>query len=105
MPARSMKWRFSWPRELWGALAKRRLAVRARQSSCATGINGRQSDNGCSQAGAVYVFALDGGVWSQTAYVKASNTEANDSFGVSVGVSGTVLAVGASGEARVGRGE
>lgn len=46
------------------------------------------------------MYALSGGVWSQTAYVKASNTAPDASFGGSVSVSGSVLAVGAQYEAR-----
>jgi hypothetical protein len=65
------------------------------ESSSATGINGDQADNSALQAGAVYVFARSGGVWSQQAYVKASNTNAADQFGRSVAVSGDTLAVGA----------
>ncbi len=50
-------------------------------------------------AGAVYVFTRDAaGVWSQQAYVKASNTDSGDFFGVSVAISGDTLAVGAGGE-------
>jgi hypothetical protein len=39
-----------------------------------------------------------GGVWSQQAYLKASNAEANDRFGGSVAVSGDALVVGGDGE-------
>jgi len=58
------------------------LAVSAEdEDSCATGINGNQADNSCSRAGAVYVFNRNTGVWGQQAYVKASNTDAEDAFG------------------------
>jgi len=48
----------------------------------------------------VYVFSHNGGIWSQQAYVKASNAETWDLFGSSVSVSndGDTLAVVASGE-------
>ncbi|MEZ4794538.1 MAG: hypothetical protein R2773_03520, partial [Flavobacteriaceae bacterium] len=49
-----------------------------REDSNATGINGNQSDNSAAEAGAVYVFSRSGTTWSQQAYVKASNTEADD---------------------------
>jgi hypothetical protein len=71
------------------------------ESSAATGVNGTQADNSASYAGAVYVFTRDtGGVWTQQAYVKASNTDAFDAFGSSVALSagGNILAVGAVGE-------
>ncbi|MBK8256486.1 MAG: FG-GAP repeat protein [Polyangiaceae bacterium] len=78
------------------------LAVGARwEGSSATGVNGNQADNSAEYAGAVYVFTRSGGVWSQQAYIKASNTEAGDQFGYSVALSadGTTLAVGAAYEA------
>jgi hypothetical protein len=65
------------------------------EDSSATGVNGNQSDNSASQAGAAYVFVRSGGVWSQQAYLKASNTGANDQFGYSVAVAGDTVVVGA----------
>jgi len=81
------------------------LAVGASQeSSGATGISTDgtgEADNSASQAGAVYVFRRNGGSWSQQTYVKASNAETFDRFGVSVALSddGNTLAVGAHQEA------
>jgi len=78
------------------------LAVGAAQeASNATGIDGNPADNSASASGAVYVFTRSGSTWSQQAYVKASNTEANDQFGISVALSGdgNTLAVGANQEA------
>ena len=60
-------------------------------------------------SGAVYVFkratvAGEGfagsaiGDWFQDAYLKATNAEASDSFGVSISISGNLIAVGAWGE-------
>lgn len=68
------------------------------EDSNAIGINGANNDS-ASNAGAVYVFTRSGTTWSQQAYVKASNTGANDLFGVSVALSGSTLAVGARSEA------
>jgi len=68
------------------------------EDSAATGVNGDQADNSAPAAGAVYVFTRDsGGVWTQQAYVKASNTDADDAFGFIVALSGdgATLAVGA----------
>lgn len=80
------------------ALSEDRLAVGAsREASCATDINGNQSDNSCSLSGAVYVFARETGRWSQQAYVKAPNTEGGDAFGP-VAITNDRLAVGAPGE-------
>ena len=69
------------------------------EASAATGINGNQTNNATLGAGAVYVFTRSGTNWSQQAYLKASNAEAGDTFGWSVGISGDYLVVGATGEA------
>jgi hypothetical protein len=71
------------------------------EASNATGVDADQGNNAALAAGAVYVFTRAGAQWSQQAYVKASNTEANDQFGSSVALStdGRMLAVGAAGEA------
>ena len=77
------------------------LAVRAfNEFSSATGINGDQTDNQATTAGAVYVFARSGSVWEQQAYIKASNTDELDRFGsgVTLSADGNTLAVGATGE-------
>ena len=65
------------------------------ESSAATGVNGDQSNNAAVEAGAAYVFVRSGGTWIQQAYLKASNTEALDNFGISVAISGDTLVVGA----------
>ncbi|ACY13317.1 Integrin alpha beta-propellor repeat protein [Haliangium ochraceum DSM 14365] len=76
------------------------LAVGAyREDSGATGVGGDQDDNSASGSGAVYVFRRTGTGWAQEAYLKASNTGADDRFGDSVAVSGDMLAVGAPYEA------
>jgi hypothetical protein len=71
------------------------------EDSNATGVGGVQTNNTALDSGAVYVFTRAGDVWSQEAYVKASNTDAGDGFGRSVALSadGSTLAVGADGEA------
>ena len=69
------------------------------EGSNATGVNGDQTNNNAANSGAVYVFTRSAGVWTQQAYLKASNTEAGDQFGVSVAISGDTLAVGAMFEA------
>ncbi len=70
------------------------------EDSNATGIDGNQTDNSSTNAGAVYVFTRNNGAWSQQAYVKASNTAGNDNFGWSLALSadGDTLAVGAYNE-------
>ncbi len=69
------------------------------EDSNAVGINMNQINNSASSAGAAYFFVRSAtGTWSQQAYVKASNTDADDRFGAAVSVSGdgNALAVGAS---------
>ncbi|WP_115720113.1 FG-GAP repeat protein [Gallaecimonas mangrovi] len=72
------------------------LAVSAPyEASDATGIDGSDNNN-ASDAGAAYVFTLSDGAWSQQHYLKASNTEISNDFGISLAITddGT-LAVGA----------
>ena len=69
------------------------------EASTATGINGNETDNMATFAGAAYVFVRDGsGSWSQQAYLKASNTETFDTFGNSVAASGDTVVVSAERE-------
>ncbi|HET9625957.1 MAG TPA: DUF4215 domain-containing protein [Kofleriaceae bacterium] len=70
------------------------------EASDAVGVNGDQTSNAAKGAGAVYVFVRTGTAWTQQAYLKASNTGANDQFGFSVAVSadGSTVAVGATEE-------
>jgi hypothetical protein len=68
------------------------------EDSDATGPNpsgAAQSDDDAEGAGAAYVFVRSGTTWTQQAYLKASNTDAQDAFGTSVAVSGNTVAVGA----------
>lgn len=74
------------------------------ESSNSTGVNpsttsaggaNPQGDNNASDSGAVYVFTRSGSTWNQRAYIKASNTGAEDDFGSWVALSGNTLAVGA----------
>ena len=51
------------------------------------GING-VADNKSAGSGAAYVFTRIGTQWSQQAYIKPSNGEPQDSFGVHVALSG-----------------
>ncbi|MBK9259105.1 MAG: cadherin-like beta sandwich domain-containing protein [Polyangiaceae bacterium] len=69
------------------------------EDSKSTGIDGTQNDEGATNSGAVYVFVRDAaGMWSQQAYIKASNTGAYDRFGAAVAISGDTIAVGAPDE-------
>ena len=77
------------------------------ESSNSTGVNpsttsaggaNPQADNTATDSGAVYVFTRTGSTWNQSAYIKASNTGANDEFGSAVALSGNTLAVGTKDE-------
>ena len=82
------------------ALSGDTLAVGAeREAGNTTGVNGDQANNSAPGSGAVYLFTRSGTTWKQTAYLKASNTDAGDSFGAAVALSGDRLAVGARYEA------
>ena len=91
------------------------LAISAyRESSAASGINGdevyadevededgtviEESVNYASSAGAVYIYKQIDGIWQKTAYLKASNSEERDSFGIALALSanGNTLAVSAN---------
>jgi hypothetical protein len=58
------------------------------ETSAATGVDGSQANGGLAGAGAVYLFARTAGIWSQQHYIKASNTQAGQSFGWSIALSG-----------------
>lgn len=55
----------------------------------------RAAVSGHIEQGAAYVFICSGGSWTQQAKLTASDGAANDSFGVSVAVSGDTSVVGA----------
>jgi hypothetical protein len=68
------------------------------EASAATGVNGDESDDSAPEAGAAYVFERIGETWEQTAYLKASNTNAGDHFGFAVAIHGDTIAIGAERE-------
>jgi hypothetical protein len=68
------------------------------EDSSSMGINSTP-DELAGNAGAAYVFVRNGTTWSQQAYLKASQVNANDYFGASVAVGGDTVVVGSYGEA------
>lgn len=86
-----------------GAVALRHnaLAIGASlESSAETGVSasttpGAQANDDALGAGAVYVYYRVDSVWTQHAYLKASNAQPGDNFGYSLGFDGTRLAIGA----------
>jgi Cadherin-like domain/FG-GAP repeat len=67
------------------------------EASSTTGVNSTPNV-GANSSGAAYIFVRSGNLWSQQAYLKASNTGAVDYFGNSVAVSGDLVVIGAGGE-------
>ncbi len=87
------------------ALSGNTLAVGAfGEFSAATGVDPDQSDTSAPLAGAVYVFSRRGSAWSQSAYIKASNTRSVARFGKALALSGDTLAVGSEAESSVATG-
>ncbi|PSV88138.1 hypothetical protein CTM89_15290 [Photobacterium leiognathi] len=77
------------------------------ESSDGAGVNsGAQANNNAYNSGAVYLFRYSGTTWAQQAYIKASNSDDEDIFGISVSLSsdGNTLAVGALNEDSDGAG-
>ena len=68
------------------------------EGSAAIGIDGDDTDNSAVGSGAAYVFVRDGASWMQQAYLKASNTEAGDAFGITVAIDGDTVVVAAGNE-------
>ncbi|MCP4271160.1 MAG: hypothetical protein GY781_04230 [Gammaproteobacteria bacterium] len=61
------------------------------ESSNATGIGGNANNNDAYRSGAAYIFTRNNGVWSQQAYLKASDAESGDYFGESVRLDGNLV--------------
>ena len=56
---------------------------------------GGEADNSASDAGAAYVFTRNGNTWSQQAFLKASDAEAENALGWSVALAGNTVVAGA----------
>ncbi len=70
------------------------------ESSDSRGINQDDTPVGADYSGAGYIFKHDGTNWVQEAYIKASNSEADDYFGTGATISadGKTVVFGATGE-------
>ncbi len=73
------------------------------EDSSTTGVNSTPNES-ATDSGAVYVFVRSGTEWTQQAYLKASNTGADDRFGSAVAVAGDTLVVGVHQEDSSGTG-
>ena len=68
------------------------------EDSSATGVNGNHADNGSVNSGAAYVFVRSGATWTQQAYLKPSNPDAGDAFGLSAAISENTIVIGSPSE-------
>lgn len=77
------------------------IAIGAFNEASDSEINGNESDNSASGAGAAYLFYKSQAGWQQEDYIKAVNSDASDHFGSDVQLSsnGKALVVGAPNEA------
>jgi hypothetical protein len=83
----------------WVAVSGDTIVVGAlNEDSNAKGVNDNQGNNSATDSGAAYVFVRSGTGWIQQAYLKASNTDAGDAFGIRLAISGDTIVVGAIGE-------
>lgn len=71
------------------------VACAPQEDSAATGVNGDATNTSAPDSGAVFVFVRRDGSWKQQAYLKPSNTNAQDIFGAGVAIEGDTLVVGA----------
>lgn len=69
-----------------------------REDSGSAGVNASQDNDDGKNSGAVYVFVRDGDSWVQEAFLKASNPDEGDQFGISVAISGDTIVVGSERE-------
>lgn len=69
------------------------------QTFITNGNTAASLDNSANSSGAAYIYRRVSTSWAQDAYLKASNTDANDFFGSSVAISGNTVVVGAKNEA------
>lgn len=59
-----------------------------------TNGSGASTNNSANDGGAAYVFVRSGTSWSQQAYLKPPNIDANDQFGYSAAISGDTIVIG-----------
>src|SRR6185369_4607710 len=86
--------RFGWS----VAVAGERMVVGARyEDGSSMGVRESSfTDRSAARSGAAYLFERRGTAWEETAYMKASNTKADDQFGYSVAIGSRFVAVGAA---------
>jgi len=75
-------------------------------NTMALGIGNHQANNLANGSGAVFLYRYSTSAWTEGAFIKASNTDVDDKFGIAVALSsdGNTLAVGAMFEDSSGTG-
>jgi len=58
-------------------------------------VGARYEDTGDTSAGAAYIFTRSGTTWTEQSKIQASDAEAQDQFGMTVGIYGDTVVVGA----------
>jgi trimeric autotransporter adhesin len=89
------------------SISKDTLIVGApNEDSNAVGVNDNPYNNRAPNSGAAFVYSRGGGAgqWSMEAYLKASNTDAEDHFGSSVSIANDGIVIGAPDEDSSGSG-
>lgn len=71
-------------------------AYREDSQAATTNGNTASADNSKTDSGAAYVFRRTAGIWSQEAFLKASNLDSNDQFGKALSISGNTIVIGAA---------
>lgn len=75
------------------------------EDSKATGINNDPLNNSETDSGAAYIFTRDdAGIWTQQAYIKASNTDSRYKFANAIELDNNTLVVGSQFEGKSGTG-
>jgi hypothetical protein len=72
--------------------------------SGASGLQGDPKNNSAPQSGALYLYTRQHDHFAMSTYIKASNTEQRDAFGISIACSGDTIVAGANYESRQGSG-
>lgn len=80
------------------AISENSLVVGAMGENGGTSSGTGTTATTIARAGTAYVFTRSTTTWAQQASLKASNPGANDLFGISVGISGDTVVVGAQNE-------
>ncbi len=86
------------PNDLFGedvAIDDETIVVSAYQEDGDANSTVNQDNNNAIDSGAAYVYVKQGADWQQQAYLKASNAEADDDFGLTVAIAGEKIVVGA----------